>query len=173
MLSGRSSFCLSWWDALLVSSPLPHGPSVGIQSPVYIMKAFIDLTDVLEWETACFYASVWVCAGPVLWIGGNGRATPCDVGTDGVFPHGVRIIQAVPVHWQPKEPPQPVVHLPRASLSRKHGLEAEAYQDSDPYPCQKCIQIILRKDNGLHYLIWIYTNSTYVFVQFFFVLFAG
>lgn len=95
---------------------------------------------------ACFYASVWVRAGPGLWISGNGRATTCDVGTDGVFPHGLRIIQAVPVQRQPKESPQPVVHLPRASLSRKHGLEAETYQDSDPYPCQKCIQIIFRKD---------------------------
>ncbi|KAG5559234.1 hypothetical protein RHGRI_008958 [Rhododendron griersonianum] len=103
--------------------------------------------------------------GPGLWIGGNGRATACDVGTDGVFPHGLRIIQAVPVQRQPKESPQPVVHLPRASLSRKHGLEAETYQDSDPYPCQKCIQIKFRKDKDFTH--WMYTNSTCVFFSFF------
>lgn len=169
VLSGRSSFCPSWWAALLGSSPLPHGPSVGIQSLVCIMtatsKASLDVTNVLEWEMACFYASVWVCAGPGLWIGGNGRATACDVGTDGVFPHGLRIIQAVPVQRQPKESPQPVVHLPWASLSRKHGPEAETYQDSNPYPCQKCIQIKFRKDKDFTH--WMYTNSTCVFFSFF------
>ncbi|KAI8565423.1 hypothetical protein RHMOL_Rhmol03G0258000 [Rhododendron molle] len=102
---------------------------------------------------------------PGLWIGGNGRATTCDVGTNGVFPHGLRIIQAVPVQRQPKESPQPVVHLPRASLSREHGLKAETYQDSDPYPCQKCIQIIFRKDKD--FTIGMYTNSTCVFFSFF------
>lgn len=63
VLSGRSSFCPSWWAALLGSSPLPHGPSVGIQSLVCIMtatsKASLDVTNVLEWEMACFYASVY------------------------------------------------------------------------------------------------------------------
>lgn len=93
-----------------------------------------------------FYVSVLVYAGPGLWIGGNGRAATCDAGTDGVFPHGLRVIQAIPVQWQPKEPPQPVLHLPRASLSRKHGLEAETHQDTDSYPRQKCIQMIFRKD---------------------------
>ncbi|KAI8565425.1 hypothetical protein RHMOL_Rhmol03G0258000 [Rhododendron molle] len=132
----RSSFCPSWWAALLGSSPLPHGPLSRDSVP-----------------------------GPGLWIGGNGRATTCDVGTNGVFPHGLRIIQAVPVQRQPKESPQPVVHLPRASLSREHGLKAETYQDSDPYPCQKCIQIIFRKDKD--FTIGMYTNSTCVFFSFF------
>ncbi|KAE9464527.1 hypothetical protein C3L33_03576, partial [Rhododendron williamsianum] len=144
-----------WFDEGVVASPEVRGSAEVPESD--IVQACRRLLDerqsinVLRFLQAIerngmFLWSVWVCAGPGLWIGGNGRATACDVGTDGVFPHGLRIIQAVPVQRQPKESPQPVVHLPRASLSRKHGPEAETYQDSDPYPCQKCIQIKFRKD---------------------------
>lgn len=68
-----------------------------------------------------------VCAGTGLWINGDRRAAARNVDTYGVFPHGVRSLQAEPVQRQSKESPQPIVHFSGTSLSRKYGLEAETY----------------------------------------------
>ena len=72
-----------------------------------------------------------VSAGPGLWINGNRGAATCNVDTHGVLPHGVWVVQAVPLQRQPEESTQPILHLPWTSLPRKHGFEAKT--DKDPY----------------------------------------
>ncbi|KVH93948.1 Ndr [Cynara cardunculus var. scolymus] len=60
-----------------------------------------------------------------LWINGDRRAATCNADTHGVFSNGVWTVQAEPIHGQPEEPSESVLHSPGTSLSRKHGVEAK------------------------------------------------
>lgn len=80
-----------------------------------------------------------VYAGTSLWINGDRRAATCNVDSYGVFPYGLWHVQAKPTQWQSPEPPKPIMHCSRASIPRKHGLEAETYQDQGI--CPQCRQI--------------------------------
>ena len=67
----------------------------------------------------------------------RGAATR-DVDSDGILLNGIRALQAVPARQQPSEHSKPVLHLARAPVTREHGGEAEADQDSDLPQCLTC-----------------------------------
>nr|GMD86301.1 pollen-specific protein SF21-like [Ipomoea batatas] len=68
--------------------------------------------------------------GTSLRINGDRGATARNVDPVRVFPNGVWTIPAKPIHGEPSEPSQPILHRARASLPRKHGTETKT--DKDP-----------------------------------------
>ena len=59
----------------------------------------------------------------------RGTAT-CNAYTNGILPHGIRLVQAKPDKLQPSQPSEPVLRIAGAPLPREHGNEAKANQDS-------------------------------------------
>ena len=93
-----------------------------LQHLLSFIKQIIDLHNLI-WER--------ILADTGMRVHGDRRAAPCHVDTDGVLPHGLWAVQAIPAEHQSSKPSEPILHLPRTSLAREHGVEAKAHQDED------------------------------------------
>lgn len=64
-------------------------------------------------------------------VSGHRGAATRNADPDGVLLDGIWDVQTVPAREQPPEHPEPVLHIAGAAVTREHGGEAEAHQDSD------------------------------------------
>lgn len=65
-----------------------------------------------------------------MWVTRNRGATACNAYTNGVLLHGIWPVQADPARLQPAQPPEPILYITRAPVTREHGSEAKADQDA-------------------------------------------
>ena len=69
-------------------------------------------------------------AGSSMRVTRNRGATACNAYTNGVLLHGIRLVQAEPARLQPVQPPEPILYIAGAPVTREHGSEAKADQDA-------------------------------------------